>query len=330
MNVSAIDLNLLTALESLLAEASVGRAAERMNLSQPAMSHALKRLRQILRDPLLVRVGARMQLTLRGESLRLPVEDALARVRDLLAGEAFDPARSARTFRLSVSDNASGVLLPPLLKRMAKDAPSASLRLRPPSVAAFDPLVLSREIDAVVACSPSHFKGFYQQRLFEDRDACALRSGHRLAKGMTRNRFFAARHVAVVAREFSEDPVDTWLREEGCARSVVLTVPTYLQALHVVAESDLVAVLPERLIRGHSALLDVVAREVPLDAGRFEEYLLHPARTHADPGCVWLRGLIKEVASSLGALPPRQRRRASRSRKRIDRDPESPETLLVQ
>jgi len=310
-----MDLNLLTALESLLAEASVGRAAERMNLSQPAMSHALKRLRQLFHDPLLVRVGGRMQLTPRGESLRLPVEDALARVRDVLAGEAFDPAHSARAFRLSISDNATGVLLPSLLKRLAKEAPGVSIRLQPPSSLAFDPLELSRAIDAVVACSPSRFKGFYQQQLFSDRDACAMRRGNQLRKGMTRDSFLNARHVAVVAREFSEDPVDSWLGQEGCARKVVLTVPTYLQALHVIAESDLVAVLPEKLVQAYSALLGVEAAEVPLDAGKFEEYLLHPARTHEDAGCVWLRNLIREVATSLGGQPGRRRRKFSNSRR---------------
>jgi DNA-binding transcriptional LysR family regulator len=309
-----MDLNLLTALESLLTEASVGRAAERMNLSQPAMSHSLKRLRQIFRDSLLVRVGPRMQLTSRGESLRLPVEDTVARVRDLLAGEVFDPARSTRAFRLSISDNATGVLLPPLLKRLAREAPSVSIRLQPPSVGAFDPLELSRQVDAVVACSPTQFKSFYQQHLFTDRDTCAMRRGHQLRRSLTRDSFLSARHVAVVAREFSEDPVDSWLRHEGCARNVVLTVPTYLQALHIVADSDLVAVLPERLIQSHSARLDVIAAEVPLEAGTFEEYLLHPARVHAEAGCVWLRNLIREIATSLGRLPPRQRRRRPRSR----------------
>lgn len=311
-NLAAMDLNLLTALESLLAEGSVGRAAERMNLSQPAMSHALKRLRHLFRDPLLVRVGARMQRTSRGDALRFPVEDALARVRELLAGEAFDPTSSTRTFRLSISDNASGVLLLPLLKRLAKDAPGVSVRLQPLSGVSVDPLELAREVDIVVACDPVRFKGFYQRRLFEDRDACAMRSGHWLAPRMTREHFFEARHVAVVAREFTEDPVDTWLREEGCARNVVLTVPTYLQALHIVAESDLLAVLPERLIKGHSTLLDVIATEVPLDAGTFGEFLLHPARTHHDPGCVWLRKTIQQVATSLGALRSRPRLRLAR------------------
>lgn len=329
MNLASTDLNLLTALEALLAEVSVGRAAERMNLSQPAMSHALKRLREMFRDPLLVRIGARMQLTSCGESLRFPVEDALARVRGLLAGETFDPARSSRAFRLSISDNATGVLLPPLLKRLAKEAPNVSIRLQPPSVAAFDPLELSRAVDVVVACVPGRFKGFYQQRLFRDRDASALRPDHWLAKSMARESFLNARHVAVVAREFSEDPVDTWLREEGLTRNVVLTVPTYLQALHVVAGSDLVAVLPERLIYAYSTLVEVVAMDVPLDVGTFQEYLLHPARTHGDPGCMWLRSLMREVAGSLGGLPPRRRRR-SKSLKHVQRRLESSQRLPVQ
>ncbi len=270
-----------------------------------------------------------MELTTRGEALRIPVADALARVRDLFAGEAFDPVQSGRTFRLSFSDNASDVLLPPLLKRLANDAPRISVRLLPPSAVAFDPVELSRHIDAIVTCSPTRFKGFYQQRLFADRDVCALRSGHPFAGDMTRSRFFKARHVAVVPREFAHDPVDVWLREEGCTRTVVLTVPSYLQALHVVAESDLVAVLPERLVHAYSHVLDIVSTHVPLDVGTFDEYLLHPARTHADLGCVWIRGLLREVAAALGSLRSRRRRRKSGSRAPRERLLRSPERRLA-
>jgi DNA-binding transcriptional LysR family regulator len=247
------------------------------------------------------------------------VEDALGRVRDLLAGDSFDPSVSTRVFRLSISDNSSSMLLPPLLARLAADAPRVSIRLQPPSYAGFDPVQLSREVDAVVACTPSRFTGFYQQRLFGDRDACAMRRGHRLAKRMTREGFLSARHVAVVAREFAEDPVDTWLREEGCSRNVALTVPTYLHSLHVVADSDLVAVLPEGLVMTHADVLGIVAAEVPLDAGSFEEYLLHPARSHADPGCVWLRGVIREVAAGFDGRLARRGKSRARSPKRVNR-----------
>jgi len=307
MNLASLDLNLIVALEALLDEASVGRAADRVSLSQPAMSHALKRLRKLLDDPLLVRVGAHMQLTARAEALRYPVQDALSRVRDLLIGEGFEPASSTRTFQLFVADNASDLLLPPLLKQLQKEAPNVCIRVQPWRGNMPDPFELARLVDVAIACVPNKFKGFYQQRLFTDRDACAVRRGHPLAARIADpGEFLKAKHVAVVGREFTEDPVDTWLRQEGRERNVALTVPHYLQALHVVSQSDLIAVIPERLIRACAGTLHVDALAVPLDVGTFDEFILHPARNHADPGCVWLRGVLMEIAKSMGPLETKQ------------------------
>jgi len=318
MNLAALDLNLLVALESLLEEASVGRAADRVALSQPAMSHALKRLRLLLGDPLLVRVGSRMQLTSRGEALRYPVKDVLSRVRDLLVTEKFDPARTTRTFHLFVSDYASDLLLPSLRKQLQREAPSVSIRVQHGGGFRLDPFELARGVDVVIACVPNSFPGFYQQRLFTDRDACAVHRGNAVARRISDlAEFLKAKHVAVVGREFAEDPVDTWLREEGHQRNVALTVPHYLQALHVVAQSDLIAVIPERLIRAYSAVLSLEVLPVPLDAGTFDEYLLHPATKHSDPGCVWLRGVLHQVAKSLGPLGP-QRTRSVSPRRRLN------------
>src|SRR5215469_10428067 len=143
MNLAALDLNLLVALEALLEEAAVGRAANRLALSQPAMSHALNRLRDLLGDPLLVRVGARMQLTTRGEALRYPVKEVLARARDLLVSADFDPASSTRTFRLFISDYAADLLLPPLLRRLQTEAPGVSVRARTSGIGALDPVQLA-------------------------------------------------------------------------------------------------------------------------------------------------------------------------------------------
>jgi DNA-binding transcriptional LysR family regulator len=303
MNLASLDLNLMVALEALLEESSVGQAADRLSLSQPAMSHALKRLRLLLEDPLLVRVGARMQLTARAEALRSPVQDALSRVRDLLIGEGFDPAHSTRSFQLFVADNASDLLLPPLLKRLRKEAPHVSIRVQPVRGNMPDSFELARLVDVAIACVPNRFKGFYQQHLFKDRDACAVRRGHPIAARIADpDAFLNAKHVAVVGREFTEDPVDTWLQQEGLRRNVALTVPHYLQALHVVAQSDLIAVLPERLIHAYAGILHVDALPVPLGVGTFDEYILHPARSHADPGCVWLRKVLLEIAKSLGPL----------------------------
>ena len=318
MNLAALDLNLLVALEALLEEASVGRAADRVALSQPAMSHALKRLRMLLGDPLLVRVGPRMQLTARAEALRYSVKDVLSRVRDLLVAENFDATCSTRTFYLFVSDYAGDLLLPLVQRKLQKEAPGISIRIQNDGRIAADSFELAQSVDLAIACVPNSFKGFYQQRLFTDRDACAVRRGNSIAKSIARKEeFLNARHVAVVGREFSEDPVDTWLREEGYQRNIALTVPHYLQALHVVAQSDLIAVIPERLIRAYSAVLDLGVLPVPLDAGTFHEYLLHPATKHSDPGCEWLRGVLNDVAKSLGPLRP-QRFRKAPNRHRVE------------
>jgi len=314
MNLRALDLNLLVALESLLEEASVGRAADRVALSQPAMSHALKRLRILLGDPLLVRVGAGMQLTARGQALRYPVKDALSRVRDLLVMEQFDAARSTRTFHLFVSDYASDLLFPLLRKQLQHEAPSISIRVQQGGAFRVDSFELARAVDVAITCVPSSFKGFYQQRLFIDRDACAVRRGSSTTGKISKAEFLELQHVAVVGREFREDPVDAWLQEEGCQRNVALTVPHYLQALHVVAQSDLIAVIPERLIRAYSRVLDLEVLPVPLDVGTFHEYLLHPATKHSDPGCVWFRAVLHRVAKSLGPLDAQRIRNVANRR----------------
>ena len=304
-NIAKLDLNLLIALEALLEEASVGRAAHRVALSQPAMSHSLGRLRNLLGDPLLVRVGARMRLTTRGEALRYPVKEVLARARDLLVSAHFDAASSTRTFRLFLSDYAADLLLPPLVQQLQVQAPGVAVRTQT-GIGALDPLQLAAAVDLAVSCVPDRFTGFYQQRLFTDRDALAVRRGHLLLKrSVSPDIFLQAGHVAVVGPEFAADPVDDWLRKEGQKRNIVLTVPHYLQAMQVVAESDLMAVIPERLIRAHAAALDLEVAAVPLDVGTFDEYVLHPVTGHADPGSVWLRGLLQGVAKSLGPLRPR-------------------------
>jgi DNA-binding transcriptional LysR family regulator len=262
-----------------------------------------------------VRAGARMQLTARAEALRHPVQDALTRVRNLLIGEGFDPARSTRAFRLFVADNASDLLLPPLLKRLEDEAPGVCIRIQMLGGNRWDPFEIAQLVDVAIACVPGKFKGFYQQRLFTDRDACAARRGHSSTRLLAKpEEFLKAKHVAVVGREFAEDPVDTWLRQEGRERNVVLTVPHYLQALHVVSESDLIGVIPERLIRAYAGILDLDVIKVPLDVGTFEEYILHPARSHDDPGCVWLRGILMEIAKCLGPLEPKEHKTSTRRR----------------
>src|SRR5215468_6284957 len=212
MNLNSLDLNLLVALDALLREASVSRAAMRIGLSQPAASHALQRLRDLIGDPLLVRTGARMELTPRAQGLRGPLAQALDQVRGLFAPDQFDAARSERHFRLMMPDLAVELLMPPLMEKVTRLAPNVRLDVVPwRSSAIFTP-EFTRTIDLVISIGDS-FKGFHRQRLYTDIDALAVRRGHpassRLGK---REVFLASRHVAVVIRGQSEDLIDTWLR----------------------------------------------------------------------------------------------------------------------
>ena len=314
MDLASLDLNLLVALDALLQEASVSRAGQRVGLSQPAMSHALNKLRIVLTDPVLVRVGGRMELTLRAQSLKRPVEDVLERVREVFVSDAFVPASSTRTFRIFMSDYTSNLLLPSLSKQVRKIAPTVHVEVHSWKGMVTDARDNGKTPDAVVACQTRDLPGFYRQRLFTDRDVCVMHGGHPLSgKALTLRTFLDTPHVAVEAVEFTADPVDTWLQELGHVRKVAVTVPHYIDALHLIAQSELIGVIPERLARAYAAQLDLTTREVPLDVGTFDEYLLHPARTHTDPGCMWLRGLIKSlgkparaaVNSPLRRLPPR-------------------------
>jgi DNA-binding transcriptional LysR family regulator len=131
MNLAALDLNLLVVLDALLLEANVSRAAMRIGLSQPAASHALQRLRDVLGDPLLVRVGARMELTPRAQALREPLAQALDQVRGLFVSDDFDAARSERQFRLMMPDLAVELLMPPLMRKLDAAAPGVRIDVVP-------------------------------------------------------------------------------------------------------------------------------------------------------------------------------------------------------
>src|SRR5665213_1053841 len=160
MNLAALDLNLLVALDALLLEASVSRAAMRIGLSQPAASHALQRLRDVLGDPLLVRVGARMELTPRAQALRGPLAQTLDQVRGLLIPDHFDAASSERRFRLMIPDLAVELLAPPLMEKVGALAPNVRLDIVPWRGPAIVTAEFARTIDLVVSIGDA-FKGFH-------------------------------------------------------------------------------------------------------------------------------------------------------------------------
>ena len=299
MNLNSLDLNLLVALDALLKEASVSRAAMRIGLSQPAASHALQRLRDLIGDPLLVRTGARMELTPRAQALRGPLAQALDQVRALFMPDEFDARRSERHFRLMMPDLAVELLMPPLMEKVTKQAPGVTIDVVPwRGPAIFNP-EFARTIDLVISIGDA-FKGFHRQRLYTDSDALAVRRNHpAAAKLKRREAFLAARHVAVVIRGQNEDLIDTWLRPKGIERRIALVVPGYIEALHVAARTDLVAFVPRRLIAALERQLSLQAVMPPLDPGIDEQHMFYPTRAQFDPGSIWLRKLMLETGRAL-------------------------------
>lgn len=301
MNLAGIDLNLLVVLEALLAEASVTRAARRVGLSQPATSHALGRLRALLGDALFVRTPQGLRTTPRAEELRAPLAAALEAVRRTLAGPApFDPRTSTRTFTLACADLAAFVLLPPLLARLAEAGPEVNVVLRPVAVADVARQLGDGELDLFLGTADRAFDALHAQPLFRERFLTLVRKGHPATRRrLDLDAFCAVPHLLVAPRGTPGSYVDTRLAELGRSRRVVLTLPQFLVAPHVVAATDLAWVAPERMVKSYSGSLPVVARPVPFELDGFGIVAYWHEREHKDAAHRWFRatlaGLAREV-----------------------------------
>jgi DNA-binding transcriptional LysR family regulator len=300
MNLSSIDLNLLVALDALISEAHVGRAARKIGLSQPAASHALNRLRDLFADPLLVRVGSRMELTPRAAGLRESLAESLQRVQTLLTPDSFEPARSSRRFSIMMQDHIAHLFVPALVKRMRAEAPSVRLDIVPWQSPPFMKPERVGSIDLLISCSTDELVGFQYEMLFIDTEVTVLRKGSPALGRMRHLRtFLTSSHVAVVGRGQTEDPVDSWLRQGGLSRKIALRVPSYVQALQAVAKSELVAFVPKRLAMSLARPLSLTVLPPPIDPGEYQEYLGHPRRAAQDSGSIWLRTLVLEIGRRL-------------------------------
>jgi DNA-binding transcriptional LysR family regulator len=307
MNVAGFDLNLLLALEALVAERSVTRAARRVGVSQPAMSNSLARLRVALGDPLLVRARIGMTPTSRALELQRDVAAALALVRRALGERAaFDPASASRVFTVAASDYVSFVLLAPLAQRLAQVAPGVALRIVPlaPDLSPSD--LESGALDLTLGFFRKVPPGLRRARLFRDGFVGVVREGHPILKTPRSATAVAAlRHLRVAPQGEQRGLLDVAFERQGLRRHVALTVPHFLLALEV-ARTDLFVVLPERLAVALSrhAALRILTVPAPLPTITIEGFW--HARVHEDPAHAWLRGLVAEVAA--GSVEPEVRR----------------------
>jgi DNA-binding transcriptional LysR family regulator len=292
VNLAAIDLNLLTSLDALLAEENVTRAAKRLGLSQPAVSHSLRRLRELLGDPLLVRDKAGMAATPRALALRGPVRVALDAAEAVLRSKpAFDPATETRTFTLSMADQGSFLLLPPLVDRLAREAPGIRIEVRPASHQLPDDCELGTGVFEPAS------SGVEEERLWHENFVCLLRKGSPGTRGpFDRKRYLSLSHLVVAPRGGPGSYVDDLLARTNERRTVALRVPHFLVAPHIVAATDLVWAAPESIARVFVEQLPLVAREVPVRLDGFTITMRWHTRLASDPGLAWLRGVMRDIA----------------------------------
>jgi len=297
-----IDLHTLECLDTLLRERNVSRAAERMFMSQSAMSEMLGRLRERFGDPLLVRGRTGMQATPRAEALLPRVREALDRIVGLLnEGAAFNPAVSTQRFRISTSDYTQFLLLPRLVQALAAEAPRAAVDVLPVHVLRAEAALDAGDIDLAIAWLPEPPPGLRRSPLFRERTVMVARRGHPVGLGaFTPADFAALGHVSVAPSglTYFSGAVDDALQALGLARRVAVSSPHFLMAALLVASSDLVLALPSRAAQGIAQWLPLEVHALPFETREIELAAYWHERTHDSAAHRWFRQQVKDALTA--------------------------------
>lgn len=305
-DIRRIDLNLLVALEALLEERSVTRAADRLALTQPTVSAMLARLRKLFGDPLFVRTQRGILPTPRAAALAPVLKQWLAEARALVADERFEPATAELTASVSANDYIQSALLVPFIERLRREAPKAQLAVRNPQFSDVAAMLADGDLDLCVTTTPEIPEADLRSRvLYEERYVCVVRSGHPLKArtAVTVDQFCRYPHAMVSPTEGRfVGPVDRALAQVGRRRRVVLAAPGFLILPEILQTDDLIAVVPERVLRGRMSGLRTFVP--PVDVPGFNVVLLWHQRLHQDPVHRWLRELLAATAQGLRKTPP--------------------------
>jgi DNA-binding transcriptional LysR family regulator len=293
MDINKVDLNLLRAFDVLMNERHVSRAASKLFLSQPATSAVLARLRDVFKDPLLVRSGREMIPTERAIALAEPVRRVLADIGDILnASGEFDAARSERTFTVAATEYVAYTILPSFTKQLQRAAPNIRIAFVAPNHETMVRQMESTTLDLAVLNETLVPDQLRSSRFVKDEFCVIARRGHPgIKKRLTVDTFCALPHVVVSPRtgSFSAQTDDT-LQAIGRKRFVQLSVPYFSLAAEVVAQSDMIAVYPARLAINMAKQLQIL--KVPVAIPSFSMRLCWHERAHRDPAHQWLRAMM--------------------------------------
>lgn len=296
MNWGAFDLNLLIVFDAVMRERSVTRAGDRIGLSQPAVSHALNRLRYMLKDELFVRTPEGMIPTPRAEHLAEPLRQALRDMEMALEPETFVPEETTRRFAIAVNNYAAVVLAPAMVVAAAKAAPKVGLDLLPSGTRDVAALLDRGELDLAIGSFEDGGERFVTTELFEDTYVAAMKENHPAQRPKLTEKVLAALpHLEVSSSGEDSSFVDEQFRRRGLARNITHRAP-HLSAAAILANSDMVAVLSHRLAEAFLRTHRLVLCELPFAAPAIRTDMLWHRRFTDQPAHRWLRNLVQQAA----------------------------------
>ncbi|HXW28316.1 MAG TPA: LysR family transcriptional regulator [Xanthobacteraceae bacterium] len=305
-NLRGIDLNLLVVFDALMAERHVTRAARHNGLSQPAMSKALNRLRHLLDDRLFERREGRMEPTPRALELAGPIHSALSDIsRTLTLQSPLDPRQIVATLRIATIDLHQTTLLPALVAALRRDAPGVDIQVRAIERHRLHDQLAMGELDLAIAPPLVGMRDLRAEPLWMDHLVTLIGADNPIALPMTLDTFAAAPHV-VDAGHVQVAPdgqgtslVDSILAERGLRRRIAVVLPSSAGVPFVVAATDLIATLPNRIIKDLATIPEVRVIPAPLPRVEVSPHIIWHPRTQNAPLCSWLRAVIKQIAAVL-------------------------------
>jgi DNA-binding transcriptional LysR family regulator len=320
MSFLTLDLNLLRVFDAVMTEQNLTRAASRLAMTQPAVSNALRRLRDALNDELLIRTAHGVKPTSRAEALWPAVRHALSELEEAIAPEQnFDIANAQTTFRMAMADATATLWLPALVRSIEREAPNLTIRMVPLTTREPRPMLLRGDIDLAVGFFPGvtaqiaagqgvSVSPIRHEQLYAGSYACVMRKGHPLAdKELTVEAYCSARHLLVSFSGRANGLVDEALARVGRERRIMITVNQFFTAGRVVATSDLLTVLPRHLIASTGITGSLITKDLPFDLPKVHIDMLWHERDTRGPAHKWLRShlsdMTRETFAQGAALP---------------------------
>lgn len=303
MDLKDIDLNLLVVFNYLLTEGSVSGAAEKLNLSQPAVSNALKRLRSLTGDELFVRTVKGMEPTPYASALAEPISYALGTLHETLNQRAsFNPLESQRKFVIAMTDLGEITLLPRLMALLSHSAPHVTISTVRNTHDSLSTDMEAGHVDLAIGLLPQLKTGFFQQRLFMQRYVCLMHRQHPWAgTEISRQQFFESEHVQVISAGTGHDQIDRIIDSGEQKRTVKLMVPHFVAVGHILNHTHLIATVPELYALHYSAPFELAYVRHPVDLPSIGINLFWHAKFHKEPGNQWLRRIIFKLFSETAA-----------------------------